>query len=169
MLCLGRPPTPDEALLPAGSQLVSVGVIQDLRGWVRGPCVRKQGQSKAMGFLSGSACLKKELRSLPLALSQPHSGRWLPAHVDLSFCTGPTQGPAGFALEDKAEDRSWKDGGGLVSPNKPLPNLVWPSRVWGSPASQQGGLPHGNSLLLLCVLGSPEMEGEWGGVVYLPR
>lgn len=40
--------------------------------------------------------------------------------------------------------------GGLVSPNKPLQNLLWSSGVCS-----------------FCVLGNPEIEGEWGGVVYL--
>lgn len=66
--CSGGGHTPDEALLPVGSHLVSVGGIRDLLKWAHGPCVKKQGQRKAVGFLSGSACQGKEFGSLPLAL-----------------------------------------------------------------------------------------------------
>lgn len=65
--CVGH--GPDEALLlPLGSHLVSVGVIQDLLSWAQGPSVEKQGQSRATGLLSRAACLVKGARSLSMAL-----------------------------------------------------------------------------------------------------
>ena len=44
--------TPGKALLPPGSHLVSVGVVQGPLSWAQGPGVEKQGQRGAAGRLS---------------------------------------------------------------------------------------------------------------------